>query len=110
LEDEVILWKAPQPGRPAEQEIIDGFDPQLYPGNGPYFATIKAIAVGFANIYGNGLQEIHFPKTVFDDLVGRGVILADTFYDPDESYYVPAARLTEFNEAMKQGRCFYEEP
>ena len=110
MENEVILWKAPQPGRPAEREIIDGFDPQLYPGNGPYFATVKAIAVGFSNIYGNGLQEIHFSRAVFDDLVARGVIVADTFYDPNESYHVPAARLTEFNEAMKQGRCFYEKP
>ena len=110
MENEVILWKAPQPSRRAEQEIVDGFDPQLYSGNGPYFTTVKAIAEGFASIYGNGLQEIHFSRAVFDDLVARGVIVADTFYDPNESYYVPAARLTEFNEAMKQGRYFYEKP
>ena len=108
MENEVILWKAPQLGRRAEQEIVDGFDPQQYPGNGPYFTTVKAIAEGFASIYGNGLQEIHFSRMVFDNLVARGVIVADTFYDPNESYCVPAARLTEFNEAMKQGRCFYE--
>jgi len=107
LEDDVILWKAPQPGRLAEKEMTDGFDPQLYPENGPYFATVKAIAEGFANIYGNGLQEIHLAKTVFDDLVASGVIVADAFYDINESYYVPAVRLVEFNESMKQGKCFY---
>ena len=107
MEDEVILWKAPQPRRLAEKEMTEGFDPQSYPGNGPYFATVKEIAEGFANIYGNGLQEIHLAKTVFDGLVMSDVIVADAFYDVDESYYVPAVKLVEFNEAIKKGRCFY---
>ncbi len=101
--DEVILWKAPQPGRLATQEIVDGFDPQDYPGDGPYFTTDRSIAETFKKNYGNGIQEIHVPKVEFEGLVNKGIILKDSLYDPGISFHVPPLGLGEFNEAIKKG-------
>ena len=102
--DAVTLWKAPGKGRTgAAGEVRAGFDPAEYPGDGPYFATDKSIAEGFQQSYGNGLQEINIPRSTFDELVQRGVIRMDGYYEPGRSWHVPADRLAEFNEAVKQG-------
>lgn len=101
--DEVILWKAVQPGRDAVAELAKGFDPQLYPGKGPHFSADRALAESFREHYRAGLQEIHLPLTLFEELFARGVILEDPFYPQGKSYYVPAMGLTEFNQAMCQG-------
>lgn len=100
--DEVPLWKAPQKGRDAIHEITSGYDPDQYPGDGPYFALDKALAVEFEAIYGNGLQEIRMPRSLFDELVRLGVIRRDTYY-PTRSCHVPPVGLPDFNEAINQG-------
>jgi|SRR5947209_6838207 len=101
--DEVVLWKAPQPGRDAVRELINGFDPQEYPGNGPYFATVRAIAHEYLRFYKAGLQVIYLPRTLFDDLIRQSIILPDRYYTDGESYHVPAAGLVVFNMAIEQG-------
>ena len=102
--DVVTLWKAPGKGRTgAASEVTNGFDPAKYPGDGPYFATDKSIAESFQRSYGNGLQEINIPRSKFDELVNKGVIKVDGYYDAGKSWHVPADRLAEFNEAIGQG-------
>ncbi len=100
--DEVTLWKAPQKGRDGAAEVASGFDPNVYPGNGPYFAFARDFAEGWQDIYENGLQEIHLPRTLFEDLVQKGVIQSDS-YCPGQSCHVPAAGLAAFNQAIQQG-------
>jgi len=101
--DEVVLWKAAQPGRDAAGELAKGFDPQLYPGKGPYFSPDRSLAESFQKHYQAGLQEIHLPQPVFEDLLSRGIILEDPFYPQGKSYHVPPSGLAEFNRAMRQG-------
>lgn len=102
LVDEVILWKAPQRGRDATREMIVGFDADLYPGDGPYFALDKEVAMEFKKIYRNGLQEIHVPRALFEKLVQENIIIWDVFY-AGRACYVPPNGLVEFNSAMQQG-------
>lgn len=102
--DEVILWKAPQPGRDSAREVIEGFDPQKYPGNGPYFTTVREIAEDYEKHYQAGLQVIRIPRAVFRDLIRNGILVLDPLYpDDNESYHVPPGGLPLFNEAMQQG-------
>ncbi len=100
--DEVTLWKAPQPGRDGAREVVAGFDPQAYPGKGPYFALDEQLAREYQSNYQNGLQELYLPQSLFDDLVRQGVIVADPFY-PGRSCHVPSGDLPRFNEAIKHG-------
>lgn len=100
---EVDLWKAPEPGRNGARELVDGFDPQVYPGNGPYFTTDQNLAEAYQRHYQAGLEEIHMPRETFDDLLGRGIILEDPLYPAGVSYHVPPSGLSEFNRAMQQG-------
>ncbi len=100
----VTLWKAPAPGRLGlADEVVNGFAPSRYPGNGPYFATDKTIALEFRSSYNNGLQEINIPRSVFDQLVQKGVIKVDGLYQRGRSWRVPPRGLGEFNEAIKLG-------
>jgi hypothetical protein len=101
--DKVALWKAPQPGRDAAREICDGFDPKDYPGNGPYFTTVRTIAEEYLKVYQAGMQLVHLPRLSFDELTRKGVIVPDPFYPDGESYHVPPAGLVLFNAAMQQG-------
>jgi hypothetical protein len=101
--EEVILWKAPQRGRPAVQEIVEGYALEVYPGNGPYFAANQEIAEEFRTAYENGMQKIIIPKGLFEKLLGQGVIKADTLYAEGQAYHVPAVGLGLFNAAVKQG-------
>lgn len=100
---EVVLWKAPQQGRDAAQEIADGFDPISYPNDGPYFTTDISIAEGFALLYQAGLQEIFILEGLFNELITRGVIRCDSYYPLGVSYHVPASGLGAFNHAIQQG-------
>jgi hypothetical protein len=99
----VTLWKAPGKGRTGvADEVTSGFDPAKYPGDGAYLASDKAIAEGFQKSYGNGLQEINIPRSTFDELVHKGVIKVDGYYEAGRSWHVPADKLAEFNAAIKQ--------
>lgn len=100
---EITLWKAPQPGRAGAQEVIDGYDHLRYPGDGPYFARDKVIADRLQSNYGNGLQEINIPETLFQDLLDQGIVQPDAYYGQERSYHVPPAGLPVFNEAIKKG-------
>jgi hypothetical protein len=100
--DEVILWKAPQPGRMAETEIRFGFDPQTYPGDGPYFALDRDLAKEWQQVYRNGMQEIYLARARFEEFIRQGVIQFDIYY-PGQSCHVPPAGLPLFNEAIRQG-------
>jgi hypothetical protein len=102
-EEEIILWKAPQAGRPAEEEVTEGFDPKRYPGNGPYFAVKEELAKEFRKLYRNGLQEIRVSRALFLELVQRGIVSEDPQYPDPISYHVPAKGLHEFNAAIKAG-------
>lgn len=101
--DEVVLWKAPQPGRDPAREIAGGFEPRMYPGNGPYFTRDKTLAVVYQRHYLAGLQEIHLPRVLFEDLLTRGMVVEDPMYPPGISYHVPPLGLSEFNAAINQG-------
>jgi hypothetical protein len=101
--DEVILWKAPQPNRDPARELADGFDPQIYPGNGPYFTTVRAIAEDYQTHYHAGLQVIRLPRRVFQALIDQGIVVPDPLYAENESFHVPPAGLLSFNTAMQQG-------
>jgi hypothetical protein len=101
--EEVTLWKAPQAGRPAAQEMIDGFDRLRYPGDGPYFASDKALAEVFEGIYQNGMQEIRIPKDRFEELIRLGVLQPDSYYPSGSSYHVPPDGLALFNDAIRMG-------
>jgi hypothetical protein len=85
------------------REIAKGFDPQMYPGNGPYFTTDDMLAERYQRHYLAGLQEIHMPHPVFEDLMSRGVIVEDPMYPPGIGYHVPPSSLSEFNLAIQQG-------
>ena len=50
-----------------------------------------------------GSRRSAFPQNVFDDLVGRGVITADTNYPMGQLWCVPADFLGEFNTAIQFG-------
>jgi hypothetical protein len=101
--DELILWKAPQRGRAAEREVVDGYDPAVYPGNGPYFTTKRTVAEDFQDSYANGMQQIHIPGDVFRELIDHGIIVPDPMYDQGVSYHVPSVGLAVFNAAMQRG-------
>ena len=115
-EDEMVsLWKGPartnEVGgrlitRNPALEVVEGFDPALYPGKGPYFGigeAGKAEALSWANYYKNGLQEIRIPKAAYDDLFKRGVIKVDDLYDIGTSVHVPAEGLPAFNSSISGG-------
>jgi Pretoxin HINT domain len=99
----VSLWKAPAPGRNAAGEVVNGYEPTEYPGDGPYFATRRSIAESFQDSYENGLQEIRIPKARFEQLVAEGVIQPDGYYAPGQSWHVPSERLPAFNQAIMEG-------
>jgi hypothetical protein len=101
--DEVVLWKAPQPGRDAAREIIEGFDTQSYPGNGPYFTTVRAIAEDYLQYYKAGIQVFYLPRAMFEDLLYDGVIVPDPLYSDGECYHVPTDGLPRFNQAIQHG-------
>lgn len=117
--DETILWKGPGkeagpgvwgggfvvPRNPA-QEVVDGFDPALYPGRGPFFGVGepgRVEAQSWADYFENGLQEIHIPTSDYDLLVRQGVIRPDPFLPHGVSIHVPPSGLPAFNDAIKKG-------
>ena len=101
--DCVKLFKAPQRGRTGvEDEVIEGFSKERYPGDGPYFTTDEATAVNdYQYHYENGLQEIRIPRSEYDRLVKEGKIVIDGL--EKGAVNVPAKYLDEFNEVLKQG-------
>jgi hypothetical protein len=102
--DEVTLWRAVPPGcRDPVGEVGTGYAAADYPGNGPYFATDRQIADAFALCYGCGIQELHIPRVLFEELVKRGVIQPDGYYPPGQSWHVPPGGLADFNAAIQQG-------
>lgn len=101
-QDEVTLWKAPQRSRDAAAEVAAGFDPREYPGDGPYFALDLELAKDWEKIYQNGIQAVHIPRRLYEDLVNRQVIVPDS-YCPGRSCHVPPVGLAAFNEAIRQG-------
>ncbi len=102
--NEVTIWRAPSPHcRHPAREIIDGFDPADYPGNGLYLATDQLLAESFQPCHGNGLQEMFMPRDLFDDLIDRGIIQPDGYYAPGRSWHVLPADLAAFNAAIRQG-------
>ena len=102
---EVILWRAPsQSCLDPEKEITEGYDPQHYPDDGPYFSIDGKIAQEFSFCYARGLQEIHMAKTTFEELLSRGIIQGDMFYDPGICWHVPSSGLPVFNEALNKDR------
>ena len=109
--DFVSLFKAPQGGRTGvAQEVVEGFSPGRYPGNGPYFSTDPAIVAEYMFHYRNGMQEIRIPRHLYDEMLGDGVIVRDTF--EVNSVYVPARGLDRFNETLRQGppNVYYPQP
>ena len=102
----VNLWKAPQRGNPnPADEMINGFDPAKYPGDGPYFGVGDeghSIAAGFQNSYQNGMQQISMPQSAYDDLLNSGTIKPDPHY-PSGSIHVPPSGLPSFNQGIQQG-------
>lgn len=108
---EVILWRAPSPSCPdPAREVKEGFDAQLYPGNGPYFATHELVARDFQKCYRKGIQEIHIPGPLFDTLVRQGVIEPDDFFPEGQSWHVPAKGLPDFNAVVAQGTANRYQP
>src|SRR5436309_15958991 len=99
----VVLWKAPQSGLDGARELVGRFDPQLYPGNGPYFTTDKSLAESYERHYRAGLQEINLTRADFEDLLSRGIVLQDPMYPAGISYHVPPGGLAEFNAAIQRG-------
>src|SRR5438093_441422 len=96
--DVVILWRAPSVfSRYPEREVVDGFSPSDYPGNGPYFATDLRIALDWAYHYRRGLQQIHLDRTLFDRLVNEGILAPDGYYGQGQSWHVPNEKLDRFN-------------
>ncbi len=103
-QDEVTLWRGVPPNcRDPAGEVVNGYAAVDYPGNGPYFATERQIAHAFAFSYGCGIQELHIPRPLFEALVIQGVILADRYYPPGQSWHVPPGGLADFNAAIQQG-------
>jgi hypothetical protein len=100
--EEVTLWKAPQAGRNPAAEVMTGFDPVEYPGDGPYFALDRELAEEWQRIYGNGLQVFHIPRALYDDLLRQGVIRPDAYY-PGRSCHVLPSGLSAFNNSIAQG-------
>jgi hypothetical protein len=101
---EITLWRAPsQACADPEGEVKKGFDPGQYPGQGLYLALFKSVAEGFQRCYGNGLQEMHLSKDVFEELVRQGIIRPDSFYPEGQSWHVLPDCIAAFNEAMLQG-------
>jgi hypothetical protein len=99
----VDLWKAPQPGRSgAAGEVVDGFLPENYPGEGVFFALAEAKAGEYRFNYQNGMQRVRIPRALYDQLVQEGVILPDENL-PNSAIRVPPDKLPRFNEAMRQG-------
>ena len=98
--DEKTLWKAPQKGRDARKELMDGFDPNDYPGDGPYFAFEREFAERWAKVYQNGLQEVRLSRLVFEELARQGLIMEDSYY-PGQACHVLPAGLGVFNESIK---------
>ena len=98
----VTLWKAPAARRTgAADEVIEGFDPKRYPGEGPFFATERSVAEKYMRQYDNGLQEIHILKSDYDKMVRDGIIQTDTL--ERASVHIPEEGLGVFNEALKRG-------
>src|SRR5712691_9228603 len=107
----VILWRAPSPSsKEPEREILEGFSPDAYPGNGPYFATEYSIADDWSNHYRKGLQQIHLAKGAFDRLVTEGVVVADGYYPKGQSWHVPNEELSRFNKALEQALLHLYQP
>jgi hypothetical protein len=81
--------------------VAVGFDPNDYPGDGPYFALERALAEDWRKIYQNGLQEFHLPRQVYDALVNRGWI-KDDYYTPGRACHVLPGGLAAFHAATRQ--------
>ena len=106
--DIVSLWKAPQRGRTGVQdELIEGFSRDRYPGDGPFFSTKRSVAEKYKYHYENGLQEVRMRRSEYDGLVREGVIKPDAL--EDASVHVPEEVLDRFNEVLKQppGNVFH---
>ncbi|MCM8541265.1 MAG: hypothetical protein NE328_13405 [Lentisphaeraceae bacterium] len=100
-DETVTLFKAPQKGRDGAKEVVEGYDPKTYPGEGPFFSTEKGVSEKYQYHYQNGLQEINIPKKEYDNLVEKKVIQKDTL--EKNSVNVPEKDLEKFNEAIKKG-------
>lgn len=101
-DDFVSLYKAPRAGRTGvADEVVEGFSPDRYPGNGPYFTSDPRIAAEYMFNYRNGMQEIQIPRDLYDQMVSDGVIVRDL--RETASVHVPAEGLERFNEAMRKG-------
>jgi hypothetical protein len=82
---------------------LEGFDPVLYPGDGPYLTTDRQLAEEFQKAYTNGLQVFHVPRAMFQSLLDQGIIKRDPHIEDRLSYHVPAQGLGIFNEAIEKG-------
>lgn len=103
LEDvkDVVLFRAPQRSQAnPEHVILDGFSAEA--GGMVHFATVREISESFQNQgpYSNGLFEVSIPKEKFDEFVANGILVADGYYPPKQSYYVPESKLKDFNDAI----------
>ena len=103
---EVSLYKAPPPSRPQSEilnELTNGFDPNNYPGDGPFFARNLKAAADFQFNYQNGMQTFTMPEDSYLSLINNGVIVPDPNLPPGEAVHVPPKGLDKFNEAIKEG-------
>ena len=101
---DTTLYKAPLRGRStAADEVVNGYSPANYPGNGPHFSSTRTLAEEFQFRYQNGLQEINIPSNRFDELVAEGIIQPDPEYSLGYSWFVPAENLPAFNQAIQTG-------
>ncbi len=102
--DVVDVWKAPQRTRTdALDEVVNGFDPGRYAGDGPYFALDPAVARVWQQNYQNGMQHIRITRSDYDSLVSREIIQPDGYYAPGRSIHILEGGLADFNEAIRRG-------
>jgi hypothetical protein len=69
----------------------------------------RELAHEWQDVYENGLQQIHLPRSVFEELIRQGIIRPDGYY-PGRSCYVPPDGLAIFNDAIAQGSPNLYEP
>jgi hypothetical protein len=108
----VTLWRAATKESVPfiETEVANGIDPSKYkhPKWHPYYATDTTIALDFQGEYGAGMIEIALPRTVFEDLVDRGVLTIDALYTEGRSWSVPRAKIEEFNKVATQYTVYHK--
>ncbi len=103
VQDTVTLWKAPRPSNSnAAAEVVDGYSPNDYPGDGAFFSLDRSVAQKYQFHYQNGLQSIQMPRKVFEQMIKVGVIQND-FYERD-SVNIPASGLKQFNSQITSGK------